>query len=178
MEPSEPAVPRPGRKAGAIATQQLHSVIHRSVTAVTAPAEASGDQSAETGPGSNRSPTPRAGGHATDSKDRICPKGNHATRRLPSCDSSVERDEAQIQKRVRRVTTSRKRWPARLRSVPVPAAASSARQGLTSNHSPRHLCFCGGCRVAVAARGEWSKPVQSPGGTPGTAYRHLMRRHL
>lgn len=41
---------------------QLHSVIHRSATAVTVPAEASGDQPIETGPGVTTGPHPSVWG--------------------------------------------------------------------------------------------------------------------
>lgn len=42
--------------------QQLHSVIHRSTTAVTVPVEASGDQPIETGPGVTTGPHPSVWG--------------------------------------------------------------------------------------------------------------------
>lgn len=49
---------------------QLHSVIHRSTAAVTVPAEASGDQSAEKGPPSHRGPTPQMGDTPPTQKNR------------------------------------------------------------------------------------------------------------
>lgn len=50
--------------------QQLNSVIHRSTAAVTVPAEASGDQSAEKGPPSHRGPTPQMGDTPPTQKNR------------------------------------------------------------------------------------------------------------
>lgn len=50
-----------GIPGGSITSRQLHSVIHRNRAAVTVPAEASGDQSAEKGSPSHRGPTPQMG---------------------------------------------------------------------------------------------------------------------
>lgn len=103
----------------------------------------------------------------TDSKDRICPEGRHAARRDPSCDSSGERDEAQIQKRVRRATTSRKRSAARLKvRVAVLSCTSSPSRG---SHRSGWSSAWGG-----------RKPheVRRPGCPPDGAYRHLGGGHL
>lgn len=52
-------------------TPKLNSAIHRSTAAVTVPAEASGDQPIETGPGVTTGPHTPDGGHAIGSKEPL-----------------------------------------------------------------------------------------------------------